>query len=119
MPPQIGGRGIHTSASAWCRTASFCAPRNKRRLLKAPNSFGPVRPLAGQQTDRAVALIFVIAREGHMLARLGREIRGLPVSIPVAWGPTHAPLNWVPFCTKLQTGVGPPCVSTFQAPEIS
>src|ERR1700720_3592584 len=31
---------------------------------------------AGQQTDRAVALIFVIAREGHMLAGLGRQIRG-------------------------------------------
>jgi transposase len=30
---------------AWFRTASFCGRRNKRRLLKAPNSFGPVRPL--------------------------------------------------------------------------
>src|SRR5438874_5065090 len=26
---------------AWCRTASFCARRNKRRSLKAPDSFGP------------------------------------------------------------------------------
>jgi transposase len=30
---------------AWCRTASFCARRNERRSLKAPDSFGPVRPL--------------------------------------------------------------------------
>src|SRR5208337_3244097 len=30
---------------------------------------------AGQQTDRAVALILVIAREGRVLARLGRQVR--------------------------------------------
>ena len=33
-------------ARAWCQMASFCVPRNKRRTKKAPNSFGPVRPLA-------------------------------------------------------------------------
>jgi hypothetical protein len=31
---------------------------------------------AGQQADRAVALIFMIAREGRVRAGLGRQIRG-------------------------------------------
>ena len=31
---------------------------------------------AGQQADRAVALVFVIAREGRMHAGLGRQVRG-------------------------------------------
>ena len=31
---------------------------------------------AGQQTDRAVALIFMIAREGRMHAGLRRQVRG-------------------------------------------
>jgi len=30
---------------ALCRTASFCVPHHERRTLKAPNSFGSVRPL--------------------------------------------------------------------------
>jgi len=31
---------------------------------------------AGQQTDRAMAFVLVIAREGRMPARLGRQVRG-------------------------------------------
>ena len=31
---------------------------------------------AGQQTDRAVALVLVIAREGRMPAGFGRQVRG-------------------------------------------
>jgi hypothetical protein len=37
---------------------------------------------AGQQADRAVALVLVVAREGGMSARFGRQVRGGRVSTP-------------------------------------
>ena len=39
---------------------------------------------AGQQADRAVALIFMIAREGRVRAGLGRQIRAVAA---IAWMP--------------------------------
>ena len=39
---------------------------------------------AGQQADRAVALIFMLPWEGRVDAGLGRQIRG---SRPIAWIP--------------------------------
>ena len=39
---------------------------------------------AGQQADRAVALIFMIAREGRVRAGLGRQIRAV---VAIAWMP--------------------------------
>ena len=38
----------------------------------------------GQQADRAVALVFIIAREGRVHARLGRQVRAV---VAIAWMP--------------------------------
>jgi Transposase IS116/IS110/IS902 family len=58
--------------------ASFCALRNKRRLLKAPNSFGPVRPLVTVADDGSRWRVPVCAMAVMPRKRMGPPLRSHP-----------------------------------------
>ena len=55
--------------------ASFCARRNKRRLLEASNSFGPVRPLVTVADDGSRWRVPVCAMAVMPRKRMGPPLR--------------------------------------------